>query len=106
MGPVPSFAVASQDFATGIPRARRRSFPDHRGSCSKRICAKTFELCGTFLGANETKLIKGSVKLPDALPATSREELGCHYRIRGRMEAFGNDPDSGYKEIQVALPPT
>ena len=74
---------------------------------TKRICAETFTLCNPFvLGENESKQVEGNLKLPDHLSASSDEELGCHYRIRGRMEAFGNDPDSGYKEITVVAAPS
>ncbi len=74
---------------------------------TRRICDKVFELCGPFvLGANESKEVTGKFKMPEALPPSSNEELGCHYRIRGRLEAFGNDPDSGYKAISVTAGPS
>jgi len=53
------------------------------------------------LGADESKVVNGQVTLPAELPPTSAEDLGRHYAIRGRLKAFANDPDSGYKELQV-----
>ncbi len=80
--------------------------PQEPETDTKRICDKAFELCGPFvLGANESKELAGKVKIPNGLPTSSSEELGCHYRIRGRLEAFGNDPDSGYKTIAITAGP-
>ncbi len=73
---------------------------------TRRVCDKVFTLSEPFvLGANESKEFAGKVKIPDSLPPSSNEELGCHYRIRGRLEAFGNDPDSGYKAITMSAVP-
>ena len=69
----------------------------------EEICSETLTLCGPFvLGPNESKVIEGSVQMPDGLGPTSDEELGCRYEIRGRLEAIGTDPSSGYKSIRVA----
>ncbi len=73
---------------------------------TRRVCDKVFTLSESFvLGANESKEFAGRIKIPESLPPSSNEELGCHDRIRGRLEAFGNDPDSGYKAITVTAIP-
>ncbi|MBN1673730.1 MAG: hypothetical protein JXR37_21970 [Kiritimatiellae bacterium] len=66
------------------------------------IFHESFRLCDAFvLGANETKAVEGQVTLPAGLAASSGQELGHSYGIRGRLEAAGNDPDSGYKPLNV-----
>jgi len=63
---------------------------------------ETFRLCDAFvLGAGESREVKGVICLPAEVPPSSDVELGHHYRIRGRLEAFGNDPDSGYTKLVV-----
>ncbi len=55
------------------------------------------------LGEGECQVIKGQIELPAELYSSGEvEEEGYRYRIRGRLEAFGNDPDSGYLEVAVA----
>jgi hypothetical protein len=53
------------------------------------------------LGANETKVFEGQVTIPTSYQGTYQGSLQHQWRIRGRLEAFGNDPDSGYQTIVV-----
>jgi hypothetical protein len=54
------------------------------------------------LGANETKTFEGQVVLPPAIQPTYEGVFTKHlFEIRGRVEAKGNDPDSGWKQIRV-----
>lgn len=70
---------------------------------SRTVINEAYKICDTLmLGANEEKTVSGQITLPADLKPTSAEDLGFHYRIRGRLEAFGNDPDTGYKELKVA----
>jgi hypothetical protein len=56
------------------------------------------------LGAGETKLVETQVQLPGAMQPSFAGSYARHeWTIRGRLEAFGNDPDSGYAPIRVGL---
>lgn len=73
---------------------------------TKTIFRESFRLCEAFvLGADHTRQVEGQFTLPAHLPASRDGDLDLIYRIRGRMEAFGNDPDSGYKELRVISAP-
>lgn len=69
---------------------------------SRTVIDEAYKICDAFvLAANEEKTVSGEVTLPGDLKPTSPEYFGYHYRIRGRLGAFGNDPDTGYKTLQV-----
>jgi hypothetical protein len=56
------------------------------------------------LDANETRLFEGTFQLPDQCePSYSGHFTKHKWTVRGRMEAFGNDPDSGFKPFRVGL---
>lgn len=56
------------------------------------------------LAPNETKQFEGSVQLPPGLQPSYRGAYAEHkWEIRGRLEAFGNDPDSGWQPLWVGL---
>lgn len=67
---------------------------------------QTFQLCGEFvLGAGATQVFEGHINLPPTLqPSFDGRFVDNVYQIRGRLEAKGNDPDSGYKPIRVVVP--
>jgi sporulation-control protein spo0M len=52
------------------------------------------------LQPNETKVIEATVQLPMGQPSYSGQ-LRHEWKIRGRLDAFGNDPDSGFQVIEV-----
>lgn len=53
-------------------------------------------LTGEFVvEAGQTKVIKGKVTLPDELSSD------LTWMIRGRVETFGNDPDTGWSKYAV-----
>ncbi len=55
------------------------------------------------LEANETREFSGHVRLPtDAQPTFQGRYVRHQWSLRGRMEALGNDPDSGFLELRVA----
>lgn len=62
-----------------------------------------FALAPAFvLGANETQLFEGEVVLPSGQPASYKgEHATLTWTLRGRVDAVGNDPDSGHIEINV-----
>ncbi len=54
------------------------------------------------LGAGETRQWKANVPIPSGKPPTSRgAKVTNEWRVRGRLEAFGNDPDSGFRPLHV-----
>ncbi len=52
------------------------------------------------LQANEQKSFQATVQVPGGQP-TYNGQLRHEWKIRGRLEAFGNDPDSGFQVIEV-----
>jgi sporulation-control protein spo0M len=70
---------------------------------AKTTTDQTIQIAPAFvLAPNETKTFEGSFQMPaDVLP-TFNGSLAQHVcQVRGRIEAFGNDPDSGYQVINV-----
>lgn len=54
------------------------------------------------LAPNETKQFEGTVQMPSALEPSYRGPHAEHkWQIRGRLDAFGNDPDSGWQPLRV-----
>ena len=62
-----------------------------------------FLLSGAFvLAANESKTWEGAFRLPPTVLPSFAGAIASHKCfIRGRIEAFGNDPDSGYQPVKV-----
>ncbi len=52
------------------------------------------------LQPGETKVFEQVIRIPQGQP-TYRGIVSHEWEIRGRLEAFGNDPDSGFKRIEV-----
>jgi len=70
---------------------------------TKTTTQQTILIAPAFvLAPNETKTFEGSFQFPSEVLPTFAGTL-CEHRcqIRGRIEAFGNDPDSGYQIINV-----
>ncbi len=53
------------------------------------------------LGANETKVFDGQITIPTNYQGTYQGSINHNWQIRGRMEAFGNDPDTGFQTLIV-----
>jgi len=58
---------------------------------------------GFVLAPNETKMFEGSFPFPHGMPTYEGPCAEHEWSIRGRVEAFGNDPDSGFVPIRVGL---
>ena len=52
------------------------------------------------LQPNETKVFEQTIQIPMGQPSYGGT-VSHMWKIRGRLEAFGNDPDSGYQTLQV-----
>ncbi len=56
------------------------------------------------LGKDETRVFEGTVTMPDNVQPTFDGKYVSHeWEIRGRVEAKGNDPDSGFQPIKVGM---
>jgi len=52
------------------------------------------------LQPNETKVFEQTIQIPMGQP-TYAGQISHEWKIRGRLDAFGNDPDSGFQSLQV-----
>ena len=52
------------------------------------------------LQPGETKVIEATIQIPPGQP-TYNGNVRHEWKIRGRLDAFGNDPDSGFQLIEV-----
>jgi ribosomal protein L31 len=64
---------------------------------------KQIQIGGEFvLGPKETKSFEAQVQVPLGVhPSYTGPNAKHQWEIRGRIEAWGNDPDSGFKPIRV-----
>ena len=53
------------------------------------------------LQPNERKEFEADITLPHGQPSYHGRAVHHEWQIRGRLEAFGNDPDSGFKTFEV-----
>lgn len=72
---------------------------------TKSTFEQAFPIAPDFvLAPNETKRFEGSFVVPGGLEPSFRGSYAQHqWQIRGRIEAFGNDPDSGWQPLRVGL---
>lgn len=72
---------------------------------SKATYDHAFQIAPAFvLGPNETKVFEGSFQIPAVLQPSFTGAYAEHkWEIRGRVEAFGNDPDSGWQPLRIGL---
>ncbi len=70
---------------------------------TKTTVQQTIQIAPAFvLAPNESKTFEGEFQFPaNALPTFAGSICQHVCQIRGRIEAFGNDPDSGYQVINV-----
>jgi sporulation-control protein spo0M len=52
------------------------------------------------LQPNESKVFESTINLPMGQP-TYNGQVRHIWQIRGRLDAFGNDPDSGFQNLEV-----
>lgn len=52
------------------------------------------------LQPNETKTFEATIQIPGGQP-TYHGQVRNEWKIRGRLDAFGNDPDSGFQMLEV-----
>ena len=66
---------------------------------------QAFQIAPAFvLAANETRQFEGTFEIPpNVQPTFTGVHASHHWEIRGRIEAFGNDPDSGYQPLRVGM---
>lgn len=76
---------------------------DHSIQTSHTSFEQEISIAPAFtLAPNETKVFEGVVRLPsNAQPSYNGRYTQHEWSIRGRVEATGNDPDSGYQVFRV-----
>lgn len=52
------------------------------------------------LQPNETKVFEATIQIPTGQPSYNGQ-VRNEWKIRGRLDAFGNDPDSGFQPIEM-----
>jgi sporulation-control protein spo0M len=77
----------------------------HNHNESKSTFESEFKISPDFvLAANETKTFEGSVTIPTTAQPSYEGVNAVHkWEIRGRVEALGNDPDSGFKPLRIGV---
>jgi sporulation-control protein spo0M len=74
-------------------------------SANKTTYQQEIKIAPEFkLAAGETKYFEGVVVIPaTAQPSYDGPWADHAWAIRGRIDTFGNDPDSGYQPIKIGL---
>jgi hypothetical protein len=74
-------------------------------SASRTTFSQEIQVAPPFvLPANETQQFEASVQVPGNLQPSFQGNFTNHeWKIRGRLDAFGNDPDSGYAPLRIGL---
>jgi len=74
-------------------------------SVSKTSFEQSFRIAPAMvLAPNETKVFTGTITIPATAQPTFQGAYAKHtWMVRGRIEAWGNDPDSGYQTLRVGL---
>ncbi len=73
-----------------------------RVSMSKVTIDQKIPIAGTFvLQPNESKEYEADIQLPYGEGTYHGRVVNHEWQIRGRLAAFGNDPDSGYMTFEV-----
>jgi hypothetical protein len=69
---------------------------------SKKTHDQSIPLGGAMeLNENESKVFEGDIQIPPNAQPSYSGSIKHEWQVRGRVEAFGNDPDSGYQTIVV-----
>jgi sporulation-control protein spo0M len=99
--------IKSAGIYVDVKAAEEVSFKDEQTkatiSKSRTTVEQTFQIAPAFvLAAGETKQFEGTFAMPSMVSPTFIGSLASHQcYLRGRMEAFGNDPDSGFQPVKV-----
>ena len=99
--------IKSAGIFVDVKAAEEVSFKDDQTkqtiSKSRVTTEQSFQIAPAFvLGANETKQFEGTFILPTVVSPTFLGSFASHQcYVRGRLEAFGNDPDSGFQPVKV-----
>ena len=73
-----------------------------RINIKKKTLAQAIPVAPAFvLDNDETKTFDAEIQVPYNAQPTYSGTFKHEWYIRGRLEAFGNDPDSGYQRIEV-----
>jgi len=74
----------------------------HNVKFSHKTFSQSFPVAPAFnLEPNETKEFEGTIQIPASIQPSYRGTISHEWSIQGRIEAFGNDPSSGYQYIEV-----
>jgi hypothetical protein len=67
--------------------------------------SQAFQIAGPLvLGANEAREFTGTFRIPASLqPSYTGVHAHHEWQLRGRLEAWGNDPDSGFKPMKIVV---
>lgn len=88
-----------------VKQSQHNSQDDHTQALnvSKETINLTIPIAPAFtLAANETKIFEGAIQIPPNAQPTYHGHFTHHnWEIRGRIDVFGNDPDSGYVSLFV-----
>ncbi len=78
---------------------------DHDVHHSETTLTTELQVGGPFqLGPNETKQFAGQFTVPpNAQPSYAGRHVHHTWQIRGRIEATGNDPDTGFLAFRIGL---
>jgi len=72
-------------------------------TATENTFTQEFQIAPAFvLAAKETKLWEGQLQIPASVQPSYMGKLATHqWKIQGRIEAAGNDPDSGWKDLRI-----
>lgn len=101
--------IRSQGIFVDLTAKEEIYIPNYKtaGEYSEGLHTSTFDQAFQIaapltLMPNETRTFEGTIAVPSNAPPTYQGPYCKHnWRIRGRVEMFGNDPDSGYIDIFV-----
>jgi hypothetical protein len=97
--------IVAKEHGQVVGSSRCEKCGDYDSSSRVKISNKTvdqsFPVAPAFvLQPNERKEFEADIQLPYGQPSY-HGAVDHEWQIRGRLEAFGNDPDSGYKTFEV-----
>ncbi len=91
---------ACEDVMLSKKRVARLASDVHH---SEKTYSQAFQIPSEFvLSAGGTQTFEGTFAMPPNVSPTFTGQNAKHeWKIRGRIDAFGNDPDSGYQPFRV-----